>query len=241
VQRQSRQSEFTASLVGYTNAGKSSILRALAQAKDIFVEDRLFATLDPLTREVLLGDKQHVLVTDTVGFIRKLPHDLVASFRATLEEAMDAELLLHVIDASNPAWAEQKVVVEGVLEELGLTPRSVILVFNKVDRLTHAEEARLREEVRALYPQSSVFISAVESGGLEELEARLIEELHALRPEVHVMIPSVDGEALASVYRDGEVLSREEKGASIELVVRLPIPALGRLKRREGVEIFMPA
>jgi 50S ribosomal subunit-associated GTPase HflX len=86
-----------------------------------------------------------------------------------------------------------------------------------------------------------VFISAVESGGLKELEARLIEELHSQRPEVHLIIPAIDGEALASVYRDGEVLSREEKGSSIDLVVRLPIPALGRLQRREGIEIYVPA
>ena len=100
MQRQSRQGEFKASLVGYTNAGKSSILRALAGDTDVFVEDRLFATLDPLTRDVDLGEHSHVLLTDTVGFIRKLPHHLVASFRATLEETRDADLLLHVIDAS---------------------------------------------------------------------------------------------------------------------------------------------
>jgi GTP-binding protein HflX len=239
TQRKSRAGEFRAALVGYTNAGKSSALRALSGA-DLFVEDRLFATLDPSTRVVHLAGGGRVLVTDTVGFIRKLPHDLVASFRATLEEAMEAEVLLHVIDLSNPAWQEQKEVVEEVLHELGVGEHPVILVFNKIDRLTHAEESRLRDDVRALYPQSSVFISAVESGGLKELEARLIEELHSQRPEVHIVIPAIDGEALASVYRDGEVLKREEKGSSIDLVVRLPIPALGRLQRREGVEIYIP-
>jgi len=103
VQRQSRQREFKASLVGYTNAGKSSILAGLTGSKDVFIEDRLFATLDPLTREVDVGEAK-VLVTDTVGFIRKLPHHLVASFRATLEETAEADLLLHVIDASQPTW-----------------------------------------------------------------------------------------------------------------------------------------
>ncbi|HEX2781077.1 MAG TPA: GTPase HflX, partial [Gemmatimonadaceae bacterium] len=102
IQRSSRRGEFRASLVGYTNAGKSSVLRALSGSQDVFVENRLFATLDPLTREVELGEHGRVLLTDTVGFIRKLPHHLVASFRATLEEAREADLLLHVLDASHP-------------------------------------------------------------------------------------------------------------------------------------------
>src|SRR5206468_5087693 len=120
IQRQARQQEFKASLVGYTNAGKSSILRALTGAKDILVENRLFATLDPLTRDADVGENAHVLLTDTVGFIRKLPHHLVASFRATLEETRDADLLLHVVDASHPLWEEQRLVVDQVLLDLGL-------------------------------------------------------------------------------------------------------------------------
>ena len=131
TQRQSRRSAFRASLVGYTNAGKSSILRSLAGAPEVFVEDRLFATLDPLTREAELGEGQKVLVTDTVGFIRKLPHDLVASFRATLEEVKEADLLLHVIDASHPLWEDQARVVTQVLDELGASDRPMLTVFNK--------------------------------------------------------------------------------------------------------------
>src|SRR6185312_11203563 len=155
IQRQSRQSEFKASLVGYTNAGKSSILRALSK-QEVFVEDRLFATLDPLTRDVDLGDNAHVLVTDTVGFIRKLPHDLVASFRATLEETRDADLLLHVIDASSPTWEEQRMVVDQVLDELEVNDRPKLLVFNKIDLLGHDELLALQERIAALVP-SAVF------------------------------------------------------------------------------------
>src|ERR671932_1246245 len=140
VMRQGRAGEFKASLVGYTNAGHSSILRGLSGASEVYVEDRLFATLDPLTREVDVGDGARALLTDTVGFIRKLPHHLVASFRATLEETSEADLLLHVIDSSHPGWEEQKDVVERVLAELGLADRPQVLVFNKVDRLTHGEE-----------------------------------------------------------------------------------------------------
>src|SRR5687768_13163021 len=134
VQRKSRASQFRASLVGYTNAGKSSLLRTLSGDAELFVEDRLFATLDSTTRTVDLGDGYQALVTDTVGFIRKLPHHLVASFRSTLEEAREADLLLHVVDGSHPDWEEQFEVVDAVLAELGLDERPQILVFNKCDR-----------------------------------------------------------------------------------------------------------
>src|SRR5437868_7852264 len=134
VQRQSRQREFKASLVGYTNAGKSSILAGLTGGKDIFIEDRLFATLDPLTREVDLGESK-VLVTDTVGFIRKLPHHLVASFRATLEETAEADFLLHVVDASHIAVHEHIVSVQEVLADLGAAHSPTLIVFNKIDRV----------------------------------------------------------------------------------------------------------
>ncbi len=236
TQRKARAGEFRAALVGYTNAGKSSILRGLSGA-EVFVEDRLFATLDPATRVVELPGGGHVLVTDTVGFIRKLPHDLVASFRATLEEATEADALLHVIDAAYPTWPEQKHVVEEVLGELGLDDRPVMLVFNKVDRLTHAEERALREQVRAVFPQPSIFVSAVEPGGLEALRLRLQDELHALQPEVRLTLPAHDGETLAAIYREGEVISREEDGELIRLVARLPRRTVGRLQRRAGVEV----
>ncbi len=236
TQRKGRDQEFRAALVGYTNAGKSSVLRALS-GSDVFVEDRLFATLDPSTRIVEFAPGQRVLLTDTVGFIRKLPHHLVASFRATLEEARSADLLLHVIDASHPGWEEQKQVVEEVLKDLGLDHRPTSLVFNKTDRLTHGEERTLRERVTALWDEPAVFVSTVEPNGLDELLALLRRELQARRPEVHVVIPSADGEALASVYREGEVLRREESDGTVDLVARLPVAALGRLRRRQGVVI----
>jgi GTP-binding protein HflX len=235
TQRKSRAREFRASLVGYTNAGKSSILRTLSGSQ-LFVEDRLFATLDPSTRTVELPSGSRALVTDTVGFIRRLPHNLVASFRATMEEAAEADVLLHVVDASHPGWEEQKRVVEEVLRELGAEDRPTVLVFNKMDRLTHREEQAFRERIRALQ-ERAVFGSAMESDGLAELVLLLDEELRARRPQVHVLIPSVDGEALASVYREGEVLRREENGSSIDLVARLPLATVGRLRRREGVVV----
>ena len=135
TQRKGREGRFRAALVGYTNAGKSSLLQALSGV-DQFVEDRLFATLDSSTRLVPLGAGHEALVTDTVGFIRKLPHHLVASFRSTLEEAREADVLLHVIDASEPTWPKQQRVVESVLKELDLLDRPRIRAFNKTDLLT---------------------------------------------------------------------------------------------------------
>ncbi|HEY0674554.1 MAG TPA: GTPase HflX [Longimicrobiales bacterium] len=241
TQRKGRSTEFRAALIGYTNAGKSSILRALSGA-DVFVEDRLFATLDPATRAVELAPGARVLLTDTVGFIRKLPHHLVASFRATLEEALNTDVLLHVIDAAHINVEEHKEVVDDVLRSLELDPQRAILVFNKIDQLTHSEEEAFRQRAQAIYhPQRVVFGSAIEPAGLTELRSLLLEELRELRPEVHVVIPAADGEALASVYREGEVVRREDVDGSIDLVVRLPVAVLGRLQRREGVNVFMDA
>jgi GTP-binding protein HflX len=236
TQRRGRAREFRASLVGYTNAGKSSILGALS-GSDLFIEDRLFATLDPSTRAVDVGGGTKVLMTDTVGFIRKLPHNLVASFRATLEEAREADVLLHVIDAAEPNWLEQKQVVEEVLAELDLHDARTILVFNKTDRLTHREEEELRQRVAAGFEEPAIFVSAQAPGGLEPLRARLLDEVRQGRPEVHLRIPAADGETIASIYRDGEVLRREEEGTTVDLVARLPQAVLGRLRRRDGVTV----
>ncbi|MFN0099405.1 MAG: GTPase HflX [Gemmatimonadaceae bacterium] len=207
-QRAGRTGSFRASLVGYTNAGKSSILRGISGANEVFVEDRLFATLDPLTREVDLGDHQSVLLTDTVGFIRKLPHHLVASFRATLEEVQEADLLLHVIDASHPTWEEQRLVVDEVLGELGVQHLPMRYVFNKVDRLSPEDRVALEDRMNNLAP-GSIFTSAASSEGLEPLRALLRQSLRDRRPEVELRIPLTDGRLLAEAHRFGEILSSE--------------------------------
>lgn len=236
TQRKSRTDQFRVSLVGYTNAGKSSILRSLSGA-ELFVEDRLFATLDATTRAVELGSGDQALLTDTVGFIRKLPHTLVASFRATLEETAEADVLLHVIDASHPRWEEHKEIVDGVLDELDVLDRPIVLVFNKMDRLAPEEALLLRERAKAMFAAPCIFTSAVEDGGLSGLLERLVTELRAQRAEVALRISVVDGEALAAVYREGEVLRREDVGTMINLVARLPWPALGRLSNRPSVHV----
>jgi GTPase len=230
VQRQSRRGEFRVSLVGYTNAGKSSILRALAGDSDVFVEDRLFATLDPLTREVKLGEHQKVLITDTVGFIRKLPHHLVASFRATLEEVGEADLLLHVIDASRAEWEDHRQVVDQVLGELGVKETPVLYVFNKMDRLGHDAQLGMQEGMRRVLPDS-VFVSAVAEDGLEPLRRALVARMRALRPITEVRIPAGDGRLLAELHREGEVLDQRSEDSVLVLRVRATEAVIGRLKR----------
>jgi len=220
-------------LVGYTNAGKSSILRALSGQHEIFVEDRLFATLDTLTREVDLGEGQRARVTDTVGFIRKLPHHLVASFRATLEEARGADLLLHIVDASHHDWEGQMRVVERVLAELELADRPLIPVFNKMDLVS--DPVGFAKRVQELHP-GALTVSTMRTSGLAPLKAGLREKERAGRQTVRVRVPVADGARLAALYRDGEVLSREENGAALDVTVRLDRWQVERL-RGEGVEV----
>ena len=236
TQRKARAGEFRIALVGYTNAGKSSVLSGLS-GSDLFIEDRLFATLDPATRAVDLGEGYTVLITDTVGFIRKLPHHLVASFRATLEELRDTDLLCHIIDVSHALWEEQYEVVEGVLAELQLDPKRRLIVFNKVDRLTHEEEKAIGERETALR-EPHVFSSTVEAGGLDRLCEVMRKAVRERRPMVTVNVPASDGSALAEIYREGEVIETEERGAIIQMTVRLPIDVVGRLRAREGVAVF---
>ncbi len=236
TQRKGRLGEFRVALVGYTNAGKSSVLAGLS-GSDLFVEDRLFATLDPATRAVDLNDGLQALLTDTVGFIRKLPHDLIASFRATLEESKGADVLCHVVDVAHPHWEEQYEVVETVLEELQLNPARRLVVFNKVDRLTHAEEDAIRARASALL-DPHVFTSTVEPGGLEPLRLALRDAMRERWRTVVLTLPASAGGLLAEVYREGEVLERDERGERIQLTARLPADVLGRLRAHQSVSVF---
>lgn len=231
--RAGRDPLLSVALVGYTNAGKSSILRALSGQHEIVVEDRLFATLDTLTREVDLGEGQRARVTDTVGFIRKLPHHLVASFRATLEEVRGADVLLHVVDASHPDWEGQMRVVERVLAELDLADRPIIPVFNKMDAV--ADPVSFNSRVRALHP-AGIPATSMRTDGLAALKAALRDLERVGRPTVRVKVPLADGARVAALYRDGEVLSRNQTETDYEFVVRLEAWQVSRL-REEGVTV----
>ena len=221
VQRKSRAGLFRVALVGYTNAGKSSLLRTLSGA-DLFVEDRLFATLDSATRSVDLGGGYEALATDTVGFIRKLPHHLIASFRSTLEESREADILLHVIDSSHPDWEEQREVVLEVLDELSLADQEKILVFNKTDRIDDTERESLKQRIRSLESTPAVFVSAHQPETLEALKETLRARIRNRLARVAIRIPVMDGEAIATVYREGEVIDRVDEALDVRLTARLP-------------------
>ncbi len=231
--RAGRETMLSVALVGYTNAGKSSILRALSGEHEIVVENRLFATLDTLTRVVDLGEAVRARVTDTVGFIRKLPHHLVASFRATLEEARGADALLHVVDASHPDWEGQMRVVEKVLAELGLADRPLIPVFNKIDAIP--DQLAFAQRVRALYP-AGVLTTTMRTDGMVPLKQRLRELARLDRPAVVVRLPHAEGARLAEVYRVGDVVSRRDTEGGVELVVRAE-PWQAERWRAEGIEV----
>jgi GTP-binding protein HflX len=231
-QRQGRRDLPTAALVGYTNAGKSSLLKALS-GQDVFIEDRLFATVDTLAREVDVGEGYRYRLTDTVGFIRKLPHHLVASFRATLEEAEDADLLLHVIDASHPGWEDQLDVVEK--ETTSVSPKRVIHVFNKADLLPDREA--FLALVRERYPHA-VLTSTVREGGVEDLRRALRTSAQALRPIAEIHVPVSDGKLLARLHRDAEILEQQQTNGVVTLRARIEARLLGRL-RQEGVEVVL--
>ena len=210
-------------LVGYTNAGKTTLLNRLA-GSEFQVADQLFVTLDPAARLVALPNRQPFILTDTVGFIRKLPPELIAAFRATLEELYDADVLLHVLDASHPGAEEQMRAVERLLSELDLGDRAVVLALNKGDRV---EEPRDLE--RLSQESGGIPVSALTGAGLPELVAALEG---ALRPKVgHVTlrIPYADGPALALCYRRGRVLRREDGEGGVLLDVALPRPLLGQV------------
>jgi len=224
----------SAALVGYTNTGKSSLLKALS-GDDVFVEDRLFATLDTLTREVEVGEGYRFRVTDTVGFIRKLPHHLVASFRATLEEAKEADLLLHVIDAAHPQWEEQVQVVEAVMEEMGLEQKRVVYVLNKADLLPDADA--FLAQVRERYPHA-VLTSTVAKDGVAALRHALRSSAQALRPVAQIRVPLGDGKLLAGLHRDAEVLEQVQTDGVVVVTARIEARLLGKL-RRDGVEVIL--
>jgi GTPase len=196
-----------ASIVGYTNAGKSTLLNALTGA-GVLAEDKLFATLDPTTRRLRLATNQNVLLSDTVGFIRKLPHGLVESFKATLEEVVEAELLLHVVDASHPHAEEQIRAVNAVLEEIGAGEKPTLMVFNKVD-----QEAG-RAGAARLMPQfaQAVAVSGRSGAGLEELKFELGVMLRPVRATVELEIPLEAASLTARLHAIGQVLESRYDG-----------------------------
>lgn len=205
-----------AALVGYTNAGKSSLLNALTGA-EVLVEDRLFSTLDATVRRLPLASGREILLTDTVGFVRDLPHTLVEAFRSTLEEAVDTDLLLHVVDASATNPERQIASVRSTLQEIGAHTLPELLVLNKIDAAETAAVRRLRE----LHPEA-IPVSAATRQGLDDLRERVESALAPTLVDLELVIPFDRGEIVSFLHREGEVLSEAHAGEGTRLKVRLP-------------------
>ncbi|PYI55914.1 GTPase HflX [Paenibacillus flagellatus] len=211
-ERRKKTGVFQVALVGYTNAGKSTLLNRLTQA-DVYAENQLFATLDPTSRTLRLPNGQDVVLTDTVGFIQNLPHDLVAAFRATLEEANEADLILHVVDSSSEMRERQMQVVDEVLQELGAQGKPRITVFNKIDLLPDGRSEPLAAE------GDSIRISAFSETDLEAVKLAVQEKL--MGDTKSFRIPAGRGDLISLLYRVGDVLDQEVEGEDIRFDVRV--------------------
>ncbi|MFP4635539.1 MAG: GTPase HflX [Nitriliruptoraceae bacterium] len=218
-----------AALVGYTNAGKSSLLNALTGA-DVRIEDKLFATLDPTVRQLPLEDGRHIVLTDTVGFINKLPHGLVEAFTSTLEESTRAELLLHVVDAAHPEAESQILAVHEVLEEIGADQQPEQLVLNKIDRVDRASLDALARRVRAEFGADPVLVSAHTGQGLEQLIERIGQRLPNTRYRVSGHVPYARQDLVALAHRHGTVVEEGHDATGTALVADVDQDAAMQLR-----------
>ena len=228
VQRQGRKRHQwpVAAVVGYTNAGKSTLLNLLTGA-DLVAEDRLFATLDPTTRSFVLPNKQRVLLTDTVGFLRKLPHTLIESFKATLEEVHEADLLIHIVDLSHPRVDEQMEAVDNVIKELDAYGKQTLIVFNKIDRL---EDGELADAYMQRFP-GSVAISARTGERVGELVQALQDALAQWRLRSRFRIPASESALVAEIHRVGHVLELRYEDDHVLIVAHVPPQLEAKLAR----------
>ena len=213
VRRQHRRGARRVALVGYTNAGKSSLMRALTSS-EVYVEDKLFATLDTTVRALQPEAKPRILISDTVGFIKKLPHDLVASFKSTLDEALEASLLLHVVDAADPSFRDQLEVTRAVLREIGAEQVPQRLVMNKVDRLSPETRAELESELPEAW-----FISAKSGDDVKSVRARIIDFFESRYAEAELSVPYAEQRLVSEMHEQGRVVSEryEEDGVKVRL------------------------
>lgn len=219
--KRKKNNVFEVSLVGYTNAGKSTLLNTLTNS-DIYAKDQLFATLDPTTRQLTLPNKQEIIITDTVGFIQRLPHQLIAAFRSTLEVVTEADLLVHVIDVSHELYKEQAAAVHEVLKEIGAETKPVITVYNKIDKLP--PDSKLAD--RLALEEDTVCISAAKKLNLESLQQMIESHLKSKAVEVTLCIPYAETAKAAQLHETANVLEQEytENGAVMKVI--LPVEDL---------------
>jgi GTP-binding protein HflX len=227
IQRQARKRQHwpISSLVGYTNSGKSTLLNALTKA-DVYAADQLFATLDPTTRQLVLPNTQRVLLTDTVGFLKKLPTHLIESFKATLEEVTEADLLIHVVDLSHPHYEAQMKAVQVVLEELNAWGKHMITVFNKIDRV---DTGALIDNMLSNTP-GSVAISAKTGEGMNQLLDEIEHQVKSWRQRVVLDMPNSETALLAELYRVGRVLELSYVGDRMRVLAHIPPHIQGRVR-----------
>jgi GTP-binding protein HflX len=226
VRRSHRRQARRIALVGYTNAGKSSLMRALT-ASEVYVEDKLFATLDTTVRALHPEAKPRILVSDTVGFIKKLPHDLVASFKSTLDEALEASHLLHVVDAADPSWESQLEVTQEVLAEIGGSEVPSTLVMNKVDLISPTDLQRLRVRLPDAW-----FVSARAPGDVAMVRSRIIEIFEAAYEEIELVIPYDRQAVLSEMHDSGRVVEERWEEAGVTVRWRAVPEAIGRIQAR---------
>ena len=226
---------FTAALVGYTNAGKSTLMNGLTGA-GILARDQLFATLDATTRRVEIDERRRFLLTDTVGFIRRLPHHLIESFKATLQEVREADLLVHVVDAAGMDPGRQIDAVDDVLESVAPGERPTLMVFNKMDLVP---DDRVRNRYSRLYP-GAVFINGKDPGGIQVLRDALVGRLLGTESIVTVTLPVQKLHLLSPLHRTGSVLEQEFTGDHCRAVVRVTEEERNRLFSQEGVQEASP-
>lgn len=214
--KRKKNNVFEVSLVGYTNAGKSTLLNTLTNS-DIYAKDQLFATLDPTTRQLTLPNKQEIIITDTVGFIQRLPHQLIAAFRSTLEVVTEADLLVHVIDVSHELYKEQAAAVHEVLKEIGAETKPVITVYNKIDKLP--PDSKLAD--RLALEEDTVCISAAKKLNLETLQQMIESHLKSKAVEVTLCIPYAEAAKAAQLHETANVLEQEytENGAVMKVIL----------------------
>jgi GTP-binding protein HflX len=213
-------------VVGYTNAGKSTLLNLLTGA-DVVAEDKLFATLDPTTRSFVLPNRQRVLLTDTVGFLRKLPHTLIESFKATLEEVSEADLLIHIVDLSHPRVDEQMEAVDSVIKELDAYGKQTLIVFNQIDNLPNRE---LAMSYTKRFP-GSVAISARTAEGVNDLVQALEHALASWRLRSRFRIPANESALVAEIHRVGHVVELRYEGNDAAIVAHVPPDLAQKLER----------
>ena len=230
-------------LVGYTNAGKSTLFNKLTKA-DVFAQDQLFATLDPTMRGLKLQSGRHIILSDTVGFVSDLPHELVAAFRATLEEVLEADLVVHVRDISHPETDAQKQDVEDVLARMNVGPgadepvhaQPFLEAFNKIDLLDASQRALFVSQAER--DSDAVMVSGLSGEGTADLLARIDQLLSSSRLELDVAVPVADGKTLAWLYRKGEVVNREDGDEETKVTVLLDPADADRLSHQQTVRLL---